>query len=542
MDGTILKMEFLHPVQGDGGHVILLLVVSKNNRSHLLWYEWNYKDSLHDARISPTTHKLPSEDRLPLLLIPLLAFNAFILISEIRISVYKHLLTGTPDCFIHELAHEEEAEEPARSKNSPMWVQWARPMRSPSRRTSHDHIYICREDGIVRYVDIKYEIPCLLDSNHNAGKLGVNIDSSFAVIDFGPAADDVLVAGGDSSEGGHWLFPAREAAENLIWRPNWTPLLDGVLTAAANENTRTLWDPSLKPRNAGNHRRLFASTGKARHGSVAELRYGVGGSQSPDSVDLDVAVSGNAMSICVLRPTKVEVAVMINYPTSSSIVRIIEGLEPQLLEECVGIDLDAKTLAATSTPNGMIFQVTEKGVYGNPGPGLISSVCSWKHVLSGTRERIAAAVIEPGESGYTVAFASQEDDRFYLNLASMGAALKILGEQVALQAQPTCIALRSSKIRFFVIVGNIEGAIEIFVGTYNVGLALIAMWQFKDAFGICDSVAMLDLDDGQAPLHDDSQDLLTNSHDALDQILLVCGLRNGHIHTLGLSYDVSGKP
>ena len=522
-------MEFLHPVRDDSDHVILLLIVSKSGKSKLMWYEWNTKIPLHDASLDPNVHLLPTEDRLPLLLIPLLAFNAFILVSETGISIYKDLLTGTPSRFIHELAHNEEAEELASSRNSPIWVQWARPMRSPSRRISDDNIYLCREDGIVRYIDIKYNLPQMLDSSHDAGNLDTNINASFAVIDLGPTAHDLLIAGGDSSEGGHWLFSAREAAEHLSSRPNWTPFIDSILTTASFKCNHLATRPKMTWRDALMSVHLLGCAGKAKHGSITELRYGNRASKSLDSVDLGVALTSSVLGIWALHPTQDELLILISYPTRSSLLRIKEGYDPELLDESMGVNLGLTTIAATSITNGTMVQVTETAVYGGSWPSLATRGQNWKFDFSSTGERVIIAATRQGEHHCTVALAVQRGQGFFLQLGLIGDNINSIREANLLRAHPTCVALYTSAARTLVIVGNVEGGIEFFVGAKDESLQnlpKVGDWQFTASYEICDSIAILDMNGGG---------------DMLSAYLLVCGLRNGRIHTLRFANEISCK-
>ena len=520
-------MEFLHPVQHDRDHVILLLVVSKNGKSKLIWYEWDTQTCLHDAQLNPSTHTLPAEDCLPLLLIPLLAFNAFILVSETGISIYKDLLTGTPSRFIHELAHNEEAEELASSKKSPIWVQWARPMRSPSRRPSDDYIYLCREDGIVRYIDIKYNLPQMLDSNHDAGKLGTYINSSFAVIDLGPAAYDLLVAGGDSSEGGHWLFSARKAAEHLSSRPNWTPLLDSVRISAPSECGGIFPNHVSMPGDARKFQRLLVCAGKAKHGSIAELRHGIRVERIADPVVLGSDLTYSILSIWALPSAQDAKQVLISHSTSSSLLIMWDDNHWELLDKVMGMDLDSTTIAVTSITDSRVLQITETKACINFAPNLVSQKPIWEHNFSEFGERVVAADTAGGDSCCQVVLAVQREHDFFLRYGVMGTKFAFIGEAVPLQARPTCVSLHSSKSRTLVFVGNVDGSIEIFADAYEEsfkGLRPVGHWRFNGSYQICDSIAIL---------------VLNHDEESLTACLVVCGLRNGQLHTLWFPNGIS---
>ncbi|KAL9104003.1 MAG: hypothetical protein Q9163_001023 [Psora crenata] len=517
VDGIIHNMEFLHPVQDDPGRVILLLVVAKDGKSKLVWYEWDTEISLRQATVSQNTHRLPPEDGLPLLLIPLLAFSGFILFSENKFSTYTGLLTGIPNRYVYESSYTEPVSPSLRK--SPIWVQWARPVRSPSRPESDDNIYICREDGIIRYLDLNYNLPQILAFSHNAGELGTTIDTSFAAIDLGLTAHDLLIAGGDTSEGGLWLLCARKSAQQLSIRSNWTPLHDSVITSASKDIEGISEHQKSTQRQSKFYQRFLGCTGRAKYGSIAELRYGTPATRSSESVHLGIALTSTIVAMWAFRHIGDALHILICYPTSSSLLQVRQGYESELLDEWVGFDLSLKTIASTCLANGMMFQVTETGVYGTVCTRLGFHQYSWKHDFSSTSERVVAAAIGPGVSRCPVVLATEREHKYFLLFGMMGSNLEIIGEATALRAQPTCIALHSSDAWTLVLVGfvDVEGGVDIFMTSEDGCLRWVSMWQFNQPHCICDSIAILDLND---------------SGDSLIAYLVVCGLRNGQVHIL----------
>lgn len=97
--------------------------------------------------------------------------------------------------------------------------------------------YFCREDGVAHLLEIKDKVGQMLDVAHRVDLLKVNTDISFATLDvgldlsrdtdmdmkFAAAAHktselcsaEVLLAGGDLSDGGPWSFDARGAANGI---------------------------------------------------------------------------------------------------------------------------------------------------------------------------------------------------------------------------------------------------------------------------------------------------------------------------------------
>ena len=518
-------MEFLHPLADDKDHVLLMLIISKNGTSKLMWFEWNISTDLHEAKIEPGMYTLPTEHKLPLLLVPLLAFSAFLIISESHVCTCRDILTGAPNLFSFELPRNKEmAEEVGDSRRNPIWIQWARPMRPLAVRASPirsiDNIYLCREDGTVQYIDIKYDNPYMLDLVHNAGKLGVGINGSFAVVDLGPNANDLLVAGGDSGAGGCWRFSPRKAAERLSIQSNWTPLSDVILESPTNDEGGRNNDyvTALEPRG---QQRLFVCSGKRLHGSVSEMDHGIQSSPPLESIDLGNEATSNILDMWILCSTEDIIHVLISYPTSSAIIRLQEGYDPELLDDTAGFDIDSKTIAAWSKETGLAYQVTNRSV---TGISMRPPGCLWKHDFWDAGEEVLVASTGSISSYDHLIVAMRKKDNFFLRCGQLGWTYEPMGKLVPLTAQPTCINLHLSNERMIVVIGNVQGTLEVFEGTPKQPereLRKVAGWQFELPFEICDSLVVLHLN---------------KKNKKSVEYLLICGLRNGHLHTLKLQY------
>ena len=191
-------------------------------------------------------------------------------------TVYTGILTGPATPHIHVLRHWEEPEEPGSSRSLPLFTQWAKALRRPDRVSAQDDIYLCREDGVVRFLEISENIRGMIESGHDAGQLKVNIDTAFASLDLGRCANDLLAVGGNLSSGGLWFFAPRAGAELTFTIPNWTPTID----IATTEIPEQPYNLSPVPTNGAVRKRarIFASTGRGpSHGEVTEVRYGIQG-------------------------------------------------------------------------------------------------------------------------------------------------------------------------------------------------------------------------------------------------------------------------
>lgn len=107
------------------------------------------------------------------------------------------------------------------SPSVPCWTNWARPTRRPGWR--NEVIYLAREDGSLRYVELRsaHKNQLRIHSTDDAGQLNSSIDSAFAVLDveqnrledgvlpndaldgkFAQGYPDVFLVVGDLSDGG----------------------------------------------------------------------------------------------------------------------------------------------------------------------------------------------------------------------------------------------------------------------------------------------------------------------------------------------------
>jgi len=90
----------------------------------------------------------------------------------------------------------------ATSLRPPLWTAWARPANMAANVDSEDAIYLAREDGLIRYLEIgkvrdKFELFVDLSCH-----LDMNIDGAFAAIASLNRKSDVLLIGGSGCDGG----------------------------------------------------------------------------------------------------------------------------------------------------------------------------------------------------------------------------------------------------------------------------------------------------------------------------------------------------
>lgn len=552
LDGRVLKMEFLHPPEGESNRIILLFVVAKNNKSELVWYDWNADIHLHQSQLRSNKMPLHPDEELPLLLIPLMKKTAFILVCEKRMVLIKNILTGSCHRFFHRLAAEQEPQEPGSSLRRPIWVQWARPLRSKILRPNEENILLCREDGIVQYMVIDHSIKQMIDSNHNVGRLGVNVNTSFATVDLGVYTEDLLVAGGDESNGGLWGFPARQKCPNqrgVI--PNWTPINDFVVA-----------NVPIDRQNVGiavrGQQRLFSCSGRGKYGAISEIRYGVEALKTIYTVGLDEELKNGVLGIWALHGfygnigeqdrhnenLKDVTYIILSHPLRTYLLRL--SLEDsKLISDDVGLDLNARTIAAGCTTRGLTIQITETSLRATslPLPFLPSDKeikeedtedrkpaqskfdpdrSQQRYTYPFTDSRVMAACIHTVADNTIAVLATQRDGQFYLEFGSFTTEYQPLNQRISLQAQPSCLSLLETEGEVLVLVGTLAGKLEVYllgdIASGHLTPANTVHHAFAGPFGICDSIATI-----------------ARATEKGVQPLVVCGLRDGTIENLNLS-------
>lgn len=200
VQGVLHQMKFLYPRPGDDHHVILLLIVVRNGMSRMATYEWELGDNLKDVFAEEKRgHRMPVENQMPLLIIPLTVRSAFIAISEEQIAVCTETLHGPPHFETFNIDDDEPTSN-YHGRDKPLWTAWARPYRLSEWFRANDGIYLAREDGVVYFIEADSD--STLSGSVPIAKLDCSIATAFCCIY--EIDIDVLVAGGDSGPGGIW--------------------------------------------------------------------------------------------------------------------------------------------------------------------------------------------------------------------------------------------------------------------------------------------------------------------------------------------------
>lgn len=248
VQGVIHQVQFLYPRPGDDHHVILLLIIVRNGKSRMATYEWELGDNLKDVFAEEKRgHRMPTENQMPLLLIPLKVRSAFIAISEEQIAVCTETLHGPPNFETFTIEEGRPPTDNFHGRNKPLWTAWARPFRLSEYFRTNDCIYLAREDGVVYFIEADSE--STLTGSLYMDKFDCSISTAFSCLY--DQYSDVLVMGGDSGPGAIWkvsfnprMCQCRKLL--LIYRsPRYRP--DSLLCSSAHSRTGLLSSTSQRP-------------------------------------------------------------------------------------------------------------------------------------------------------------------------------------------------------------------------------------------------------------------------------------------------------
>ena len=528
--------------------------------------------SLRGSQLKASVQSVPRDERLPLLLIPLQHLTAFMVVYEKQIALYKDLLTGTPHRYIQRLEEVKDPEEIGVSRRMPVWVQWARPMRETTDKftVDNDGIFLCREDGVVQYLSL-LNGEHMLDSKHKAGRLGINVNTAFAVLNVAPNKADVFAAGGDMSEGGLWRTDLCNDPLYLTPISNWTPLND-VATVDTPVGSSGGPDCMIAADRAKKEEpRMWACTGRGRHGAITELRYGYAAPKRLRTHDLSDEVNRDILKVWAFHGSfghaeqqyefkeqlKNQTYVLISCPMRTFLLRVpLEG-RPRVVSLDLGLEYNARTIAASSTTRGLI-QVTEDSIrvtslqilqfYQEQEAGREQEYNQHQELEVKMEDqegaeaehenypatpgscynfedlRVLAACIYATPETTLILLAGQQAESFHLQLGVLTAGYVPL-KTITLQSQASALLLREFGDQILALVSNVEGELQVIL-TDALGsrLELVSKYKFQGSYAICDSLAVT---------------TVTDEEEEKPKLVVACGLRNGSLDLLCLGASPS---
>ncbi|KAI9375703.1 mono-functional DNA-alkylating methyl methanesulfonate N-term-domain-containing protein [Aspergillus egyptiacus] len=502
IEGDILFMEFLYPKPEDGDRIILLLLVSQEQTTHAVCYEWTAQQALRQSHPRITRKSLPPEDRLPTMIIPLTKASSFMLVTPTSMSIYKNKLdfAGQPNKYPIPLPDHEQ-------QRSPLWNRWARPLRNWLHNQKHDDIYLCREDGRINYLGIGNEGE--IENQAQLGHLLCDVDAAFDILDIGYEGGDLLLAAGSTGDGGLFVQKAREQPRCVQKFMNWSPVTDSVIVKPPQSLAPTI-------DNVTGDRLFVASASSFGRGAVVELRHGIE-AQIGLLISLE-ELSGSRDIWTLPDSTNGGVFILTSDPISSTVLYLPADFGEEISavdEEGCGLDLNAATLAAGYIEPGSLVQVTEHSI--RLGATNEYQLRYRSDLPPG--QSVAAAAVHGPTSLVVTAIRSQKGMDIHLKkFTSVDTKLELsdVSAPFMINYEPVCMLIEELDVGTFVFIGTGHGRVKVYHIADNVRQLLdfdVTVKNHEDISKAIDSLAITAQPAKRPPNH----------------VTLLCGLRSGFL-------------
>lgn len=477
--------------------------------------------------------RLDPSDSIALMLIPSALSTSFMVVCEHGLSSYSNVL-GKVSARKSVSLPRESLNDFKSSSAAPLWIQWARPQRHILRRGTHDDFYLCREDGLVHFIEVQKsfdQVESIRIALHfNTGPLHCNVDRAFAVMT-GSLHDvaDILLAAGDMSDGGVYQCMPRDSPSCSQIISNWAPVID-MLTIRDKSEGELGKD------------RLFVCSGRGEGlGAVSELRSGLEAKvglivPQPDAASMD--------GLWVLPDIYREQFVLLTaHPLHTTGLLLDPGTEEvEALDEhsVYGFELGATTLAAGVLNESISFQVTPSEIVYcsiSPGPAPVSRVHSGAQTFSHAVviDYILPTVITVSEETEDGALARLCVRQFQQREGSL--IELILEESMDLTTRPMALCVRQSDMGLNICIGTAQGTVAFFLLKDT---KVIKAGEVELAYDATPGDSRFDdLRPAVTPLID-SVALLNADEIRWHPSLVLCGLRDGHLISAQIVAERSG--
>ncbi|GAB1204017.1 hypothetical protein APSETT445_002666 [Aspergillus pseudonomiae] len=381
---------------------------------------------------------------------------------------------------------------------------------------SHDDIYLCREDGQISYLGIGNEGE--VENQAHLGQLCCDVDAAFDILHFGNEGGDLLVAAGNTGDGGLFVQKARDHPRCVQRFMNWSPVTDSVLVKSRNQQMPLSAD-------VASDRLFVCSTSSFEQGAIVELRHGIE-AQIGLVVSLE-GLSGTRDIWTMPTGTSGGVIVLTSDPMSSVLLDLPADFEEEICaidEADSGLDCGTQTLAAGSTDIGVIIQVTERAIH----LGATSESMRSSRFEFGYDQSITAAAVNVSASLIVAAVRDQGGLHLHakrLTPSGDQVALIDVGEPLRMHFEPVCISVITFDFGSLICVGAGNGKIFLYI-IENESITFVSEKTMDVAYNGDISKAI------------DSLAIVNKVENGpLKKFVLLCGLRSGILLPLGVTFD-----
>ena len=449
---------------------------------------------------------------MPLLMIPSNYNASFTLVTESGLTVYDDVLSSKYRR-IHVDITQTFPSKFLSSRQSPLWVQWAKPWRHSEYLKTNDDFYLVREDGQLEYFEIMHNSPSKVQAGGVVGALNIAVDSAFAILEAPlEQGGDICVAGGDITDGAVCHMMARLPLDRFQNITNLAPLGDMLVlnTTSRDEDAR----------------RIFVCSGKGEgHAAVAEIRHGLEARLSFIVEQEDQSV---ATGLWVLPETIWgHIMMVISYPSQTLGLHInLRNAEIEMADDDLanrGLHLSSQTLALAVIKDSFLVQITHMATTILSPLSKVSSV-EKEHASY----PVTLASINPDYM--LIATVTMVTDTFQIRLSSIHADDPSIGisdysKAYPMAEEPSSILILNVSEMQLLIVGTIVGSVHILAIEPSQEVRLVSRYSTATLFPHVEASAI--------------SSLVCLAWPALGLPALACGTRNGWL--LGMAI-VSSLP
>ena len=455
----------------------------------------------------------------PNLLIPINSSAAFLLAIGPEVWVYTNILTGhvSSPAPIEFPKPTENYKSSGNSPSLPRWVAWARPRRIKGPLCTDDYLYLAREDGSVFYLVLTRNSPENGGMANHVGTFACYIESAFGC--FGSRQQhDILAMGGNMSVGYlHNIMPSQysasgSGAELTSVLPNWVPVFDLIASRLPPNK-----DGTIRSRDV-----LFTPGGRQPYGRISELRFGL---EARSSLIFQEKALPSVIKLWPLFLEEDEdLLFLLTTSTDSRVLRIpsnaFDGGDISVVDGPAGFDTGSRTLAAAVISDDYIMQITEsKVVLSRLGvSNLLEQSCpqNSKYSASAIDDEHSIAIISVRKDGRT--------SIDLLHIDTEQATLKCLGTPKHSAKEFISAIIFKCLFGLVAAFGTSDSSVEFYGLSPTKGPELILDYELtaQDSTSTaCDDLVIL-IDPEQRDCG------------ASQNILLLCGLREGNLHAVEL--------
>lgn len=443
------------------------------------------------------------------MMIPLTKASSFMLVTTTAMTIYKNKLDSPGQPTKYPLPFPDREQQ-----RSPLWTRWARPLRNWLYNQKHDDIYLCREDGRIDYLGVGNEGD--VENQAQLGHLSCDVDAAFDILDIGHEGGDLLLAAGNTGDGGLFVQKARDQPRCVQKFMNWSPVTDSVIVKPPPS-------PTAIADNIIGDRLFVCSASSFGRGAVVELRHGI---EAQVGLLIFLEELSGARDIWIL-PDSANggVFMLTSDPVSSTILYLPANFSEEISaidESDCGLEPNSPTLTAGYVLSGSLIQVTDKAILiGTTNDSQTRS----RHEL-GPDENITVAAMHSPASLIVIAIRTHQGMHIQskrITPVDIGVQVSDIGPTIDLDYEPVCMTIQNLDIGTLAFVGSGDGKVRV----YNID---------GNAKFLLDMSVTVDNDDDISKAID-SLAMVANTTQPPNKAVLLCGLRSGFLIMFDVSTD-----